>query len=153
MIIREATEADTPAMARILKEVLISWESDRPSTVEHVVENYVTHPCSLRCSVAIDDNGNLLGFQSLKRAWKANPFDVPEGWGVIGTYVDASARGSGVGRALFGSSLAAAKNGNLAEIDATIGASNIEGLTYYEALGFRTYRRASGAECKKFSLT
>lgn len=152
MIVREATEADASAMSRVLRAILDSWKSDRPSTPEHVLENYVKHRHSLRCTVAIDFDENLLGFQSLRRAWAANPYDVPEGWGIIGTYVDDSARGRGVGRALFDYTLEAARNANLAEIDATIGASNAGGLAYYEAMGFRSYRSKLGADCKKLSL-
>ncbi len=140
-------------MSRILTEILLSWKSDRPSTVTHVLAQYVEHPHRLRCSVAVNEDGRVVGFQTLKIAREGNPYDLPDGWGIIGTYVDAEATGQGVGKALFVSSLEAAQDAGLAEIDATIGDTNVSGLAYYEALGFRTYQSKPGAVCKKFTLS
>ena len=77
---------------------------------------------------------------------------TPKGWGIIGTYVDAKAAGRGIGKALFVSSLDAAREASVAEIDATISAGNEPGLTFYDAIGFETYQTKSGAVCKKYTL-
>ncbi|WP_299695014.1 GNAT family N-acetyltransferase [uncultured Tateyamaria sp.] len=152
LTIRAATVADAKAMSRILRDVLVSWNSPRPFAPDHVTAHYITHPDGLRCSVAVDAAGDILGFQSLKRATEGNPFDLPDGYGIIGSYVDASATGQGVGRALFAASLAAAQAAGLAKIDATIADSNAAGLAYYAAMGFRTYRQLPGAIGKVYVL-
>lgn len=148
--VREATPRDADEMSRILHDILLSWKSDRPSTAEHVLAHYIQHPHSLRCSVAANSEDTILGFQSLQIAKAGKPYAIPDGWGVIGTYVDSAVVGQGVGRALFTSSLEAARDAGLKEVDAKIGKNNTAGLAYYEAIGFRTYQEKSGAICKKF---
>ena len=150
--VREATAADANAMSKILRDILAVWNSDGPSTVAHVLTFYIAHPERLRCSVAVDLCDNVLGFQSLKRVSEGNEYGLPAGWGVIGTYVDAKARGRGVGKALFASSLDAARMAHLTLIDATIGESNQSGLAYYDAIGFQSYQSKPGAICKKYVL-
>ena len=148
--VREAMASDASAMSQILRDILAVWKSDRPSSISHVIAHYVEHPERLSCSVAVDRSGAVLGFQSLKRAEEGNAYGLPAGWGIIGTYVDAKAAGRGVGKALFASSLDAARKADLKEIDATIGENNLSGLAYYDAIGFRTYRIKPGAICKKY---
>ncbi|SHG82294.1 GNAT family N-acetyltransferase [Marivita hallyeonensis] len=150
--VREALAEDAAAMSQILRDILSVWKSERPSSVAHVSTHYVNHPDRLRCSVAVDDDGEILGFQSLKRATEVNAYGLPEGWGIIGTYVNAKAAGRGVGKALFASSLDAAREANVTEIDATIGAANESGLAFYDAIGFHTYQSKPGAVCKKYTL-
>ena len=150
--VRRAVEADADEMSAILRRILQSWNSDRRSDAPFVVAHYIAHPDSLRCSVAVDEAGKVLGFQSLKAASPGNPYDLPTGWGIIGTYVSADAAGAGVGKALFAASVSAARAAGLAQIDATIGASNAAGLAYYEAMGFRTHRVKPGAVCKAFRI-
>ena len=149
---REAVREDANAMSDILSEILVSWGSERPRSPAHIISNYVEHPDKIRCSVALAENGDLLGFQSLKVATAGNPYALPIGWGIIGSYVSAKASRMGVGRALFASSLDAAKLAKLTEIDATIGDENEMALTYYEAMGFRTYKTKVGAICKKLAV-
>jgi len=147
--VRAARAADAEAMSAILLPILAGWGSDRPGGPAYVLAHYIEHPDRVACTVAMDAAGEMLGFQSLKAARPGNPYGLPEGWGIIGTYVRASAGRRGVGKALFAASLRAAKAAGLAEIDATIGAGNAQGLAYYEALGFRSYREKPGAVCKK----
>ena len=63
---------------------------------------------------------------------------------------DAARRG--VGKALFAASLQAARSAKLLAIDATIGEDNQPALAYYEALGFRDYRRITDCVCKAYWL-
>ena len=152
IIVQQATDDDATRMSEILAEVLVSWNSQRPRSPQHVLENYINHPDRIRCSVARDGSGGLLGFQSLKVASAGNPYDLPVGWGIIGTYVSSDAGRKGVGRFLFASSREAALAAGLLEIDATIDEENHPALAYYEALGFETYKVKTGAVCKKFTL-
>lgn len=150
--VREATADDASRMSEILTEILISWTSKRPRSPQHILENYIEHPDRIRCSVAQDETGKILGFQSLKIASDGNPYDLPTGWGVIGTYVSSDAGRKGVGKSLFASSRKAAVAAGLSQIDATIGEDNHPALAYYGALGFKAYKVKTGAICKRLSL-
>ena len=152
IVIRPATEADAPAMSRVLRDI-IAWNGrDRPAGPEAVLATYVRNPAGLRCSVACDGDGAVLGFQSLLRAAAGNPYGTPEGWGIIGTHVSPAAHGRGIGRALFAASLAAASQAGLTRIEARIGADNAGALGFYERLGFRTLRADETAVRKVFDL-
>ncbi|MEJ6392390.1 GNAT family N-acetyltransferase [Gymnodinialimonas sp. 2305UL16-5] len=150
--VRAARRDDAQEMSVILADILESWGSDRPRSPGHVLSHYIAHPDLVKCSVAVGEDGEILGFQSLLKMQADNPYDVPAGWGVIGTYVAAKAARQGVGRKLFSSSLDAAIAAGLRDIDATIGGANDLALAYYGAMGFRTYRTKPGAVCKSFSV-
>lgn len=149
---RSATPNDVPAMSRVLLAIIAHTGRQRPSDEAFVLSAYVSNPASLRCTVATDEADRVLGFQSLIRAEAGNRYDVPPGWGVIGTHVDPQAHRLGVGKALFKSSLEAARQAGLDQIDAYISADNPGALTYYEAMGFRTYRLRDGVVQKAFAL-
>lgn len=141
MRIREAEETDADAMSRILEEIVAATGRARSTDPDFVRRQYLQHPDRIRCSLAVDDSGEVLGFQSLKRAAAGNPYDLPVGWGIIGTQISPRAARRGVGAALFAASRQAAEAAGLPCIDATIGAGNAPALAYYEAMGFREYRR------------
>ncbi len=140
-------------MSAILGEIVRLWGHSRRSDPPHIVAFYIRHPDTVRCSVALDRHGTLIGFQSLKRVGEANAYDVTPGWGVIGSYVKPDHAGQGVGRALFAASLRAARGAGLPFIDASIAADNRAGLAYYDAMGFRTYRERNGLVCKRFDVS
>jgi len=150
LIVRAATAADAAGMQGVLAPILASWQSPRDSSTAHIVQHYIAHPDNLVCSVAETDR--IVGFQALKLLKEGNPYDVPAGWGFIGTYVALDQGGRGIGRALFAASCEAARRNGVKFIDATIGADNAVGLGYYEAMGFRTYKRSDGAVRKRFDL-
>lgn len=151
MIVRQAEAADAAAMSAVLQPILTGWNSARRGDAATVLAHYIAHPDRLSCAVACAGE-RILGFQSLKVARARNDYDLPAGWGIIGTYVAADAGRRGIGRAVFASTLAAARDANLAHIDATIGTANAEGLAYYTALGFQTWRALDGAVGKRFDL-
>lgn len=93
-----------------------------------------------RHTVAVDEQDNPIGFQSLIRAWQENPYGVPKGWGIIGTHISPRAHRKGVGTALFSATKIAAEKAGLSKIDAYIRSDNAGALRYYEAMGFQTYR-------------
>ena len=150
--VRAAVANDATQMSRVLSEILTSWNSDRPSSPEFVRALYIEHQDQISCLLALDQENRLLGFQSLKTATPGNPYDVPVGWGIIGTYVDALAVRRGVGRLLFVATLRAAKAAGLVEIDATIGEGNGPGLGYYQAMGFEPYMQGPGVVRTKRSV-
>lgn len=110
-----------------------------PVDVDLVRRRYRDTEHSVSCTV-VELDGRVLGFQSLVRAWPGNPYDVPEGWGIIGTHIHPDAGRRGWGRRLFVESLAAAESAGLTHIDASIGAGNAPALAFYASLGFTPYR-------------
>ncbi|MNX63079.1 Acetyltransferase (GNAT) family protein [compost metagenome] len=117
-----------------------------------MLENYIQHTDRIECSVAEDDDGRIMGFQSLRYARADNPYGVAEGWGIIGTHVSPQAARRGVGSALFAATRRAAEARGLKNIDASIGADNMLGQGYYDAMGFTTYRQPEGLVCKVYRL-
>lgn len=151
--IRPARVEDAEAMSAVLRQIIAVTGRERPSDRETVLARYIQHPARLQCSVAQDAQGRVLGFQSLIRATAGNPYDVPEGWGIIGTHISPQAHRLGIGKALFAASRQAAIAAGLEKIDAYIGADNPAGLRYYEAMGFCTYREPAGIVQKCFVVT
>jgi ribosomal protein S18 acetylase RimI-like enzyme len=141
---RAASADDAAEMGRVLREIIDHNGRQRPSDVDFVMGRYIADPTSIRCTVAIDEAGNVVGFQSLKKAVAGNPYDTPEGWGIIGTHISPKVHRQGVGKLLFAATREAALQAGLEKIDAYIGADNSSGLRYYDAMGFRTYRTPGG---------
>jgi len=139
-------------MSRLLGEIIRLWESERPYDAAHIKAYYIAHPDKIACTVVLDERDNLLGFQSLKLARAGNQYSVTPGWGIIGTYVRLGQSGQGTGRLLFQTTRAAAYDAGLPAIDATIGAGNTPALSYYIAMGFRTYLTPEGAVRKRFDV-
>ena len=151
MIIRDVTLGDVDQISAFLKELTALGKRTRPDDTAFVRDYYVQGPDNICCTVA-DDDGEVLGFQSLLNAKVGNQWGVARGGGIIGTHIRPSAARRGVGRALFETTHSAARAAGLPSIDATISATNPEGLGYYEAMGFQTYRTPEGAVCKRFDV-
>lgn len=149
---RTVTADDAPAISLVLQALTQAGKRKSPSDVAFVLDRYVHSPANLRTTVAVDEDGTILGFQALTRATPDNIYGVEPGWGVIGTHIHPDAARRGIGKALFACTLARAKEAGLPAIDASIGDDNPEGLAYYGAMGFVEYRRAEGLICKKFAL-
>ena len=152
MNVRQASVGDADGMRRVLREIISITGQERRSDEAFVTAQYILNPDSVLCNVAVDEAGEILGFQSLVMARPENRYQVPEGWGIIGTHVSPKAHRRGVGSALFASSQRAAIDAGLKSIDAYIGADNAPGLSYYETMGFRTYRTQSGIIQKVFEV-
>lgn len=152
MKIRPATPNDAEGMSALLTPILTLWKSQRRSDADHIRRHYIEHPDKIICSVAEDDNGEILGFQSLIVAVDGNSYDVTTGWGIIGTYVKLNAGRRGIGSALFAATVQAARKAGVTNIDATIGKKNRLGLGYYTAMGFETYRSLPNAICKCYKV-
>lgn len=153
MTVRSAELDDAEGMAAVQNEIFAAGLRKTPTDVATVLANYLTPEDRIQCTVAVDDDGRILGFQSLRLATAAgNPYGVERDWGIIGTHVSPNAARQGVGSALFRATLAAAKAARLENIDASIGADNPLGQAYYEAMGFRTYRTPEGRVCKSYRV-
>ncbi|UXT98618.1 GNAT family N-acetyltransferase [Agrobacterium tumefaciens] len=139
-------------MATVQNEIFSAGLRKAPTDITAVLENYIQHTDRIECSVAEDEDGRIMGFQSLRYARADNPYGVAEGWGIIGTHVSPQAARRGVGSALFAATRRAAEARGLKNIDASIGADNMLGQGYYDAMGFTTYRRPEGLVCKVYRL-
>ena len=152
MITRDATADDVPQMSAFLMRLMEMGKRTNGSDPAFVLDRYINAADNIKTTLA-EDNGAVLGFQSLKRATEGNIYGVTPGWGIVGTHVNPDAARRGVGRALFPVTLQAAKTAGLHKIDASIGVGNAEGQAYYEAMGFRTYRTPDGLVCKCYTLS
>ena len=152
MKIRPAQVDDAMGMAAVQNEIFSAGLRKAPTDNTAMLENYIQHADRIECSVAEDEDGRILGFQSLRYAREDNPYGVAQGWGIIGTHVSPQAARRGVGSALFAATRRAAEARGLQNIDASIGADNMLGQRYYEAMGFTTYRQPEGLVCKVYRL-
>ncbi len=149
---RPASLADADAMSDVLNEIFRAGKRASAGDAAMVREFYIEDPDRVCCTVMEQDDGRLLGFQSLKAVRAGNIYNAPAGWGVIGTHIRPSAARMGIGKQLFAVSLNAAQEAGLTDIEAQIGANNEEGLAFYEAMGFRTYRYEDTNVCKQFKV-
>jgi ribosomal protein S18 acetylase RimI-like enzyme len=148
----EACAYDAAAMSVVLEELVAAGKRSNRADADFVRTHYLEDPQRLHCFVAIDDREVLLGFQSLKRADAANPYGTQVGWGIIGTHIRPSSARSGVGSRLFAATIDGARKAGLPAIEAFIAEENEAALAYYEAMGFRTFRRPKGIICKVLRL-
>lgn len=149
--VRPARPTDAEDMTEVQNAIYRAGLRASPVDVALVRERYLDMEYGVACTVAEQD-GRVVGFQSLKRAWPGNPYDAAEGWGIIGTHIHPDAGRSGLGRRLFAMSLAAAKAAGLRHIDASIGADNSPALAYYSAMGFTPYREGSDTIPHRFDV-
>ena len=152
MRVREAVTGDAMAMSEVLREIVALTGRERRTAPSFIISNYIDHPTRVRCTVAVDEQNNLIGFQSLIRSWPDNPYDVPHGWGIVGTHISPRAHRRGVGTALFAATKVAAEEAGLSKIDAYIGSDNPGALRYYEAMGFKTYREKEDVVQKAYTV-
>src|SRR5699024_2978721 len=117
--IRPARPSDADEMAEVQNAIYRAGLRAGPVDAALVRERYLDMEYGVACTVAERD-GRVVGFQSLNRAWPGNPYDVPEGWGIIGTHIRPDAGRRGIGRRLFAVSLVAAKTAVLRDINARI---------------------------------
>ncbi|MFN3671354.1 MAG: GNAT family N-acetyltransferase [Bosea sp. (in: a-proteobacteria)] len=149
---RSAVPHDAEAISSVLRAIIAETGRDRPSDPDFVLATYITHPDRIACTVALDEADDVVGFQSLRRAQPGNAYGAPAGWGIIGTHVAPRAERKGVGAMLFEVTRQAARDAELAKIDAGIGDKNEKGLSYYEARGFRTYKTEGGLIHKVYEV-
>lgn len=94
--IRPARPTDAEDMAEVQNAIYRAGLRTSPVDVALVRERYLDMEYGVACTVA-EQEGRVVGFQSLKRAWHRNPYDVAEGWGIIGTHIHPAAGRSGLG--------------------------------------------------------
>jgi very-short-patch-repair endonuclease/L-amino acid N-acyltransferase YncA len=134
LLIRPVTRADAPELAELLNAIIAAGGTtalEEPFTPGVLDACYLTGPEVICCHVAEDEDGVLLGFQTLGH-YPGLPDDV----GDIGTFARIGVTGRGVGSALFAATAKRAGELGFSGINATIRADNTGGLTFYDRLGF-----------------
>ena len=149
--LRPATPDDADALAAVQNAIFAAGLRKTPVDADRMRAIYLDLPQTLALTVA-QRQGQVLGFQWLGRAWPGNEYGVAPGWGMIGTHIRPDAGRSGIGRRLFAETLAAAQRAGLAHIDASIGDDNAPAFGYYQAMGFRPYRKSEGRIPHRFDL-
>jgi len=144
--IRLAHTEDIPALLKILNEIIKiggTTAFQEPLTDSEFSEYFVSGANCQCCFLCEDDRDAALGFQALSVAAR-----LPDDWGDIATFARVSNKVKGVGSILFSSTLTFATEAKLNAINATIRADNIQGLSYYEKLGFVDYDIARAVPLK-----
>lgn len=149
--IRAVRPTDAEDMAQVQNAIYRAGLRSSPVDVATIRERYLDMEYRVACTVA-DQEGRVVAFQSLKQAWPGNPYDVGDGWAIIGTHVRPEAGRVGLGRRLFAESLAAAEAVGIRHVDASIDAGNAPALAYYSALGFVPYLERGGAIAHRYDL-
>ena len=132
--IRVVTEADTPALAKLLNEIIaIGGTSalEEALAPNWLADAMLTGPGVICCFVAEDGEGALAGFQSVTSS-DYLPADV----GDVGTFTRVGRVQRGTGSRLFEATKKAARGAGLSAINATIRADNEGGLAFYTRMGF-----------------
>ncbi|MFC0589857.1 GNAT family N-acetyltransferase [Novosphingobium aquiterrae] len=140
--VRPVTSADAPALADLLNAVIRAGGTtalQAEFAPEALDAAYLTGPKVHCCHVAVDEGGELAGFQTLGRY----P-GLPEDIGDIGTFVRVDGKQRGVGSALFPVTVARARALGHSAINATIRADNAGGLAFYSKQGFIDHGVSSG---------
>ena len=142
LAVRPVAALDAPGLAELLNAVIAAGGTtalETPFTAQTLAETYLTGPKVHCCFVAEDDDGRVLGFQTLGR-YPGLPEDV----GDIGTFARIGGTRRGIGSALFADTRARATELGLSAINATIRADNTGGLAFYSRLGFSDHALTTG---------
>ncbi len=143
--VRQACKDDGAEMSALINPIIAMGGSTAHQScfdAARMISHYIAPELSISCLVA-KRGGQVLGFQALEWCdpdWPGEDI-LPTDWAVIATFVSNTARGQGVGRAIFDETVKVARASDVITIDATIRADNALGLAYYAALGFTDYGR------------
>ncbi len=134
LTVRPVAADDAAELAELLNAVIAAGGTtalQEPFTPEALDAAYLTGPNVHCCFVAEDEDGTLLGFQTLGR-YPGLPEDV----GDIGTFARLGGTQRGIGSALFAATTRRATELGLSAINATIRGDNTGGLAFYTKQGF-----------------
>lgn len=134
--IREATNADLPAMLEIYNDIIINTTAVydyQPHTMEMRQQWFAAKQEQGFPVYVAEEDGIIYGFSTIGpfRNWAAYKYSVENS-----IYVAASARGKGVGRLLFPPIIQAAVERNMHTIVAGIDATNESSIKLHERFGF-----------------
>ncbi|MBX2855226.1 MAG: GNAT family N-acetyltransferase [Rhodobacteraceae bacterium] len=137
IVVRPTQDEDVTGLCALLNEIIAIGGTTailEPLSEEMFMAWALNGSRSVSCVTAADEEGTLLGFQTLKRA--AAPKDD---WGIIATFARTTPKVPGVGTKLFQATKEQALAAGLHAIDATIRADNVSGLSFYTKMGFQDH--------------
>lgn len=146
LTVRPVAADDAAELAELLNAIIAAGGTtalQEPFTPEALDAAYLTGPNVHCCFVAEDEDGTLLGFQTLGR-YPGLPEDV----GDIGTFARIGGTQRGIGSALFAETAKRAAELGLSAINATIRGDNTGGLAFYTKQGFVDHGVTEGVPLK-----
>lgn len=146
LTVRPVASDDAAELAELLNAVIAAGGTtalQEPFTPEALDAAYLTGSNVHCCFVAEDEDGTLLGFQTLGR-YPGLPEDV----GDIGTFARIGGTQRGIGSALFAATTRRAAELGLSAINATIRGDNSGGLAFYSKQGFVDHDVTPGVPLK-----
>lgn len=144
MIIRKANASDYKGVERLLVEVNNLHQKLRPDIfVENAVKydekqfDEIISNESTPIFVAVDDDGNVLGhvFCEMKDYSKSHIFRDFKSLFIDDLCIEESARGQGVGKALYEFALGYARENGCYDITLNVWESNVSARAFYEKMG------------------
>jgi len=150
LTVRPVEADDAAELAELLNAVIAAGGTtalEVPFTPEGLDETYLTGPNVLCCFVAEDDDGTLLGFQTLGRT----P-GLPDDVGDIATFARVGATRRGIGSELLEATGPRAVELGLKAINATIRSDNVGGLAFYAGQGFEDHGVTEGVPLRDGTL-
>ncbi|MEO1108308.1 MAG: GNAT family N-acetyltransferase [Pseudomonadota bacterium] len=140
--VRPMMPEDVAEACRILNDIIAAGGTtafEIPFSDALFAQSYLDGADKICCHVALDDQGDVAGFQ-----WLGTHEALPENCADVATFTRRNPVLRGAGRALFAETVKTAGALGFAAINATIRADNLLGLSYYEKMGFRDYSVAYG---------
>jgi phosphinothricin acetyltransferase len=132
-VIRAATPADAEAIAALYNQGIAEGEATFETRPRDPQEIAAWFEPDLPFLVAEDDSGQVVGFARI------SPYSdrcVYEGVGEHGVYVDAAARGRGLGRRLLEELAAEAERRGMYKLTSRVFTTNAASLAAHRAAGF-----------------
>ena len=132
--VRAIQKTDVPEACRILNEIIAAGGTtafETPFTDDVFAQCYLTGADIICCHVALDETGQVAGFQ-----WLGRNDELPADCADVATFARRRPLLKGTGRALFPVTVKSARKLGFASINATIRADNVPGLSYYAKMGF-----------------
>ncbi|WP_226688411.1 GNAT family N-acetyltransferase [Ruegeria arenilitoris] len=140
--VRPMMPEDVATACRILNEIIEiggSTAFEIPFSDALFVQSYLEGADKICTHVALDDQGEVAGFQ-----WLGMHDALPQDCADIATFTRRHPALKGAGRSLFAETSKFAAAMGFTAINATIRADNGMGLGYYDKMGFRDYSVAYG---------
>jgi len=143
MILRPAESRDGGAILAIwnpiIRETIITFSSEE-KTAESLSEMIAARRAAGHEFLVADDGGRVLGFATYAQFRGGNGYAHAMEHTII---LGAASRGRGVGRALMVAIEAHARAAGAHRLVAGVSGENAAGVSFHEALGFRTLTRIS----------
>lgn len=139
--VRPIAMPDVPAACALLNQIIETGGTtahQTPYDPDQFIADYVAGRDLICCHVALDETGQVAGFQ-----WLGVYPELPEGCADIATFARQDPVVPGVGTALFAVTKAEACRRGLRQINATIRADNKAGLAYYAKMGLTDHCRTA----------